>query len=178
MSLWKQKVGSQSSRVKALSKKQMLSLSYACVNHAYNSIAESLRAQLPSEYYEVLRHGLEVLRNGIGQEPPGHETSQLLETIAKIRPEEGSAHMQISGWENILLSMREALCIFSSEARAQHAIQSMSYAYETVAEDQMKQAMLRHGGLIGKEITAAEKKSILCRSECEFQLGSLEQHEK
>lgn len=52
-------------------------------------------------------------------------------------------------------------------------MQSLWYAYEAVVEEEMKRLTAKKGGLVGKEITRAEKENNICRAESEFQLDAL-----
>ena len=86
----------------------------------------------------------------------------------------------IAGWGYLLEALSYGFSIFNGADKTTAVTAALDACYQSVAEKELNDAMWakKPRGLVGDEITEAERASALCRAEIEYQLKAVSRYIK
>lgn len=174
MSFWDVEVAIQAERIKRLPRPKLLLFMVACLDHAFTANYPSfLRAVKPAQL-EIARATLDRLWSCTEHPDAPFPFDSILENVYSVMPGEDDPGAMISGWYYSIAALTSIIRGMIGNSLSHESMTAVDAAYQSVCEDELKEAMLRGGaGLCGEEITKAERASPICRAEIGFQLQCL-----
>jgi uncharacterized protein YjaG (DUF416 family) len=174
MSLWDEEVAIHAERIKKLPRPKLLLFMVACLDHAFTANSSSfLRAVDPAQL-RIARATLDRLWSCTEHSDTPFPFDGILESLYSVMPGDDDPEAMISGWYYTIAALTSIIRGMIGNSLSQESMTAVDAAYQSVCEDELKEAMLRDGaGLCGEEITEAERASPICRAEIGFQLQCL-----